>query len=84
MRCMLYSSELGPEYWSYALAHAVYIENWLFHASLNITPFQVFTSKRPNLSRLQIFGSRVYAKKSGDRPAKLDQHAAKVPVLLRH
>ena len=76
MRCMLYSSELGPEYWSYALAHAVYIKNRLYHASLNTTPFQAFTGKRPNLSRLRIFGSRVYAKKSGDRPAKLDHHAA--------
>ena len=76
MRCMLHSSELGPEYWSFALAHAVYIKNRLYHASLNTTPFQAFTGKRPNLSRLRIFGSRVYAKKTGDRPAKLDQHAA--------
>ena len=81
MRCMLYSSELGPEYWSYALAHAVYIKNRLYHASLNTTPFQAFTGKRPNLSRLRIFGSRVYAKKSGDRPAKLDQHAAEGTFL---
>ena len=73
---MLYSSKLGPEYWSYALAYMVYIKNRLFHASLNTTPFQAFTGKRPNLSRLRIFGSRVYAKKSGDRPAKLDQHTA--------
>ena len=76
MRYMLYSSKLGPEYWSYVLAYTVYIKNCLFHASLNTTPFQAFTGKRPNLSRLRIFGSRVYAKKSGDRPAKLDQHAA--------
>ena len=52
MRCMLYLSKLGPEYWSYALAHAVYIKNRLCHASLNTTPFQAFTGKRPNLSPL--------------------------------
>jgi len=26
MRCMLHSANLGPEYWSYALVQAVYIQ----------------------------------------------------------
>ena len=82
MCCMLYSSKLGPEeYWSYALAYAVYIKNCLFHASLNTTPFQAFTGKHPNLSCLQFFGSHIYAKKSEDRPAKLDQHAVEGTFL---
>ena len=76
MRCMLHAAELGPEFWSYALAHAVYIKNRIPHLSINTTPFQAFTGKRANLSRLQIFGSRVYARKSGNRPAKLDHHAS--------
>ena len=29
MRCLLYSSELGPEYWSFALQYAAYIRNRL-------------------------------------------------------
>ena len=37
MRCLLYSSKLGSEYWSFALAHAVYIKNRLFHSSLGTT-----------------------------------------------
>ena len=27
MRCALYSTDLGPEYWSYALRMAVYVNN---------------------------------------------------------
>ncbi len=27
MRCLLHSAELGPEFWSFALNHAVYIKN---------------------------------------------------------
>ena len=76
MRCMLFSSELGPEYWSYALVQAVYVKNRLYHSSTKLTPFQGFTGKRPDLSKLRIFGSRVYARKSGNRAAKLDNHTA--------
>ena len=77
MRCLLFSAELGSEYWSYALAHAVYIKNRLYHSALATTPFQAFTGRRPNLSKLRIFGSRVYARKTGNRPAKLDHHTTK-------
>ena len=76
MRCMLHAAELGPEFWPYALVHAVYIKNQIPHSSINTTPFQASTGKRANLSRLRIFGSRVYARKTGNHPAKLDHHAS--------
>ena len=65
MRCMLHSAELGPAYWSFALAHAVYIKNCLPHSAIRTTPFQAFTGKRLDLSRFRIFGSRVFARKTG-------------------
>ncbi len=74
MRCLLHSADLGPEYWSYALAHAVYIKNRLPHHSINCSPYQKFTGKKPNLQNLRIFGSKVYSKKPGKRPYKLDHH----------
>ena len=74
MRCMLHSSGLGPQYWSHVLVMAVYIKNRVPHKSLNSTPFQALTGKRPNLRRLRIFGSRVQARKPGLRSAKLDHH----------
>ena len=48
----------------------------MYHSSTKLTPFQGFTGKRPDLSKLHIFGSRVYARKSGNCAAKLDNHAA--------
>ena len=57
MRCMLDSSELGPQFWSFALAHAVYVKNRLYHMKLCMTPFQAFTGRKPYLSRLRIFDS---------------------------
>ena len=77
MRCMLHGVGLGPEYWSQALTQAVYIKNRIPHTALNMTPFQAFTGKKPNLSDLRIFGSRVYARKPGKAKAKLDHHTSK-------
>lgn len=74
VRCLLYASELGPEMWSYALIHAVYIKNRIPHSILKTTPYEKFTGQVPNLSSLRIFGSRVFSRKTGRRPAKLDKH----------
>ena len=74
MRCLLHSSGLGPEYWSFAMQHAVFVKNRIPHSKLGTTPFQAFTGRRPNLSRCRVFGSRVYVRTTGDKPAKLDYH----------
>ena len=83
MRCMLHSSGLGPEYWSHAIVQAVFIKNRVPHRSLGMSPYQAFTGKKPNLSNLRIFGSRVYARKPGLRPAKLD-HNTSSGIFLSH
>ena len=36
VRCMLFSAELGPEYCSFCLIHAVYIKNCIIHFDLSI------------------------------------------------
>ena len=77
MRCMLHGAGLGPEYWSHALTHAVYIKNRILHTTLNRTPYEAFTGRKPDLSDLRIFGSRVFARKPGKRPAKADHHTNK-------
>lgn len=74
MRCMLHSSDLGPEYWSNALSHAVWIKNQLPTRSLNTTLYEAFIGRHPNMAHLQIFGSPVYARKPGQPRAKLDHH----------
>ena len=61
MRCALYSADLGPEYWSYALQMVVYVKNRLPHRIIDTTPYQKLTGNQPNVSKIRIFGSRVYA-----------------------
>jgi len=76
MRTLLHSANLGPEYWSWALIHAVYLKNWLPHRALGQTPFQAYTGHKPNLKKLWLFGCPVIARLPGKRPAKLGTHAA--------
>jgi dUTP pyrophosphatase len=81
MRCMLHSAELGPEYWSWALAHAVYIKNRLPHHTIKISPYEKFTGTQPDVSNIRIFGSCVYAKEAGKRRFKLDHGTRKGTFL---
>ena len=41
-----------------------------------MTPFQAFIGRRPDLFRLRIFGSQIYARETGQQKAKLDHHIA--------
>ena len=76
MRCLLHTADLGPEYWSFALLHAVYIKNRIPHTAIKCTPYEVITGSQPDLTNLRTFGCRIYAKKPGKRPAKLDHHTS--------
>ena len=42
-----------------------------------MTPFEALTTRKPDLSNLRCFGSRVYAKNPGRRKAKLDDNNSK-------
>jgi hypothetical protein len=76
MRCLLLSANLGPEYWSFALTHAVYLKNRLPHTATGETPHLSYTGHKPNAKHLRIFGSPVFVKNPGRRPCKLDLHTA--------
>ena len=58
-RCLLHSSGLSDKYWSYAILHAVYVKNRLPHYSIKKTPYEAFHGRKPDLSHLRCFGSKV-------------------------
>ena len=41
VRCLLYSSEMSPQFWSFALIQATYIKNRLPHATIGSSPYEV-------------------------------------------
>ena len=75
MRTMLSGANLSSDYWSHAIRHAVYIKNRLPHSALagGMTPFQAYTSRRPDLSHIRVFGSHVTVKQPRIRRTKLDK-----------
>lgn len=71
VRCLLYNANLGPEYWSFALLHAVFLKNRLRHSTTNQVPLTAYTGKRPNAKRLRVFGCPIVVRHQ-TRKAKLD------------
>ena len=76
MRCLLHAADLGSEYWSFALIHAVYVKNRIPHSYIRMTPYEALTGSQPNLTRLRIFGCRVFVRKPNIKKAKLDYNTS--------
>jgi len=85
MRGMLFNANLGSEYWSYALLHAVYVKNRLPHSahSMRRSPYEAYTGIKPNLSMLRVWGCRVIVKNPQLKKAKLDDNTSK-GIFLRY
>ena len=85
MRGMLFNANLGSEYWSYALVHAVYVKNRLPHSALSMrrSPYEAYTGIKPNLSLLRVWGCRVIVKNPQMKKAKLDDNTSK-GIFLRY
>ena len=81
---MLSGSNLSSLYWSQAIRHTVYIKKCLPHQSLpgNITPYQKFTGRRPDLTHTCIFGSHVTVKQPRVRQNKLDTTHTTTGIFL--
>ena len=76
MGCLLTNAGLGPEYWSWALIHAVYLKNRMPHRATGETPYFSWSGKKPSAKHLRIFGCPVIVKLPGLKPAKLDHNTA--------
>ena len=60
-RCLLLDAELPKTLWTYALKTAAYIRNRCFNNRTRLTPYEAFTSKKPDLSHMYTFGSKCFA-----------------------
>ena len=66
-RCMLIEANLPKFLWTYAVYTTVYIRNHCLNRRLGITPFEAVTGKKPNLSKMQIFGTSIHTKSTKAR-----------------
>jgi hypothetical protein len=74
VRTLLYGLGLPAKFWSTALLHSVYLHNQLVHSAVGTTPCKAWYGRRPDVTNLKTFGSRVYVWQSGSRQCKLDRH----------
>ncbi|KAJ3531725.1 hypothetical protein NM688_g7534 [Phlebia brevispora] len=73
-RCLLHDAGLPNKYWGDAVLHAAYIINCLPTRAIDgdLTPYEVYTGRKPSLSTLRIFGSKAYVHIPDEKRKKLD------------
>ncbi len=62
---LLYGSGLPAKFWSAALLHSVYLHNRLIHLAVGITPYEGWYGRKPDVTYLKTFRSRVCVRQSG-------------------
>ena len=82
MRSMLKAADLDQSFWADSILHAVYLRNRLPHTTIGMSPYEKMTMKKPNLSHLRVFGTRVIVKDKEKRVGKLSDNCS-IGIFLR-
>ncbi|KAG9442378.1 hypothetical protein H6P81_018232 [Aristolochia fimbriata] len=77
VRCMLNHSMLGTQFWVEALDTATYILNRVLYKTTKTTPYELWTSRSPDLSHLRVWGSGAHVKVPDQNRGKLDPKTIK-------
>lgn len=73
-KCMLYDANLSKKFWAEAVNTAVYLRNRSVVSGLNNkTPFELWTGKKPDISHLRIFGSKIMVHIPKEKRLKFDK-----------
>jgi dUTP pyrophosphatase len=71
-RCLLRTAGLDSSHWSYAINHAVYLANCIYHSTIKMSPFQAMHHTQPELGHLKAFGSLCYYKHTKTNQKSMD------------
>ena len=82
MKSMLKGANLDKRFWADALLHAVYLKNRLPHQTLGMTPYERMMRRKPDLSHLRVFGTKVIIKDKNIRNGKLTDNVI-IGIFLR-
>ena len=56
--------DLPKSFWGYALETVVYILNRVPSKSVEVTPYEIWTNKKPYLSYMKVWGCHAYVKRT--------------------
>lgn len=75
---MLSEKRLPNDFWAEAVATSVFLLNIsLTKAMRNMTPYEAWWNRKPNVSRLKVFGSIAYSLIDSSDRSKLDKKSEK-------
>ncbi|KAG5877831.1 hypothetical protein JTB14_018067 [Gonioctena quinquepunctata] len=77
-RCMLFDEQLPNRFWGEAIVNSNYLQNRLPSRSIDVTPYEMWKNKKPNISHIQTFGCYTYAMIPESQRRKLDEKAVKL------
>lgn len=80
-RCMLFDADMNLKFWAEAVNNANYIQNRILSAAVNVTPFELWNGKPPNLKHIRIFGAVAYAQINKQKRRKLDEVSIKCKLV---
>lgn len=75
-RSLIFDSGIEKTFWGEAIRVAAYLLNRCPSETVPKTPYEIWTNRKPNFKRLQIFGSEAYAKVLGPLK-KLEERSKK-------
>ena len=64
VRSMMGKADLPKSFWGYALDTTVYILNRVLSKSVEVTPHEIWTNKKPYLSHMKVWGCLAYVKQT--------------------
>lgn len=77
-KCLLFEAKLEKKFWAEAVNSAVYLKNRTPASGLgDITPFEKWTCRKPDLSHVRVFGSPVMVHIPKNKRLKWDKKAVK-------
>lgn len=79
--CMLLDSGLEKRFWGEATMTATYLQNRLPSRSVAKTPYELWWGRKPDLSRVRVFGSEAYVHVPNVKRSKLDTKARKLTFV---
>jgi hypothetical protein len=74
-RSMLYGKKVPLELWGEAVMCATHIQNRKISGTNDVTPFELWTGSRPDVSYLRVFGSPAFVHIPDETRRKLDPKA---------
>lgn len=80
-KCLLFDGGIEKRFWAEAVNTAVYLRNRSLAAGLQVTPYELWSGRRPDVSNLRIFGSPVMVHVPKERRLKWDKKSIKCVLV---